>query len=297
MDFVILDLEFNGAYSHKKHKFLNEIIEIGAVKCDSQFNIIDKFSMLVTPQVGKKLNPYVKKLTHINMEELQSVNQTFTHVLSKLKKFLGDAVLLTWGQSDVLVMMDNFEYYLGERRIDFVKYYCNVQEYCEDELGLNDKAHQLGLSNCMQMLDVNYDETKLHRAYDDAYLTMLCFKKLCNYTTLPKYIEEVNDDFYKKVTFKNTFIYDIRSPLIDKREMYFLCDVCGHKTRRKTKWRVKNKSFRAEFRCTRCKKDFEGRISFKKTYDGVRVERKTYDIVSNDEKSGSACETHDDSTE
>ena len=32
MDYVILDLEWNTAYSKSAHKFVNEIIEFGAVK-------------------------------------------------------------------------------------------------------------------------------------------------------------------------------------------------------------------------------------------------------------------------
>lgn len=290
MNFVILDLEFNGAYSKKKSKFINEIIEFGAIKCDSQLNVIDKFSMLVTPQVGKKLNPYVKELTHISQKELNESNNTFTHVLSKFKKFLGDSILVSWGVSDVLVLMDNVDYYLGERRIDFAKYYCNLQKYCEDELNVHDKAHQMGLSTCAKKLNVDFDEQRLHRACDDAYLTTLCFITICDFGTLPKYIEKVDDSFYEKITFKNTPIYDFKSPLIDKREMYFLCDTCGHKTRRKTKWVVKNKSFRAEFRCSRCKKDFEGRISFKQTYDGVVVTKKIYDITDKNKKDSNSHE-------
>ena len=34
MKYVILDLEWNGTYSHKKKGFLKEIIEFGAVKFD-----------------------------------------------------------------------------------------------------------------------------------------------------------------------------------------------------------------------------------------------------------------------
>lgn len=282
MNFVILDLEFNGAFSRKKHRFINEIIEFGAVKCDSQLNIIDKFSMLVTPQVGKKLNPYVKELTHISQKELFDVSNTFTHVLSKFKKFLGHDVLVTWGNSDVLVLMDNVNYYLGERKIDFAKYYCNLQNYCQDELDLRDKGHQLGLSACAEKLGVDFDEERLHRACDDAELTALCFITICDFGTLPKYIEKVDDDFYKKITFKNTPIFDIKNPLVNKHEMFFLCDVCGHKTRRKSKWKVKNKSFRAYFKCSKCKKEFEGRISFKQVYDGVVINKKIYDIKEND---------------
>ena len=39
MNIVILDLEWNGAYSRRLHGFINEIIEFGAVKLDAQLNL------------------------------------------------------------------------------------------------------------------------------------------------------------------------------------------------------------------------------------------------------------------
>lgn len=53
MSFVVLDLEWNGSYSSKEHRFVNEIIEFGAVKTDDNLNIIDRFEMLISPQIGK----------------------------------------------------------------------------------------------------------------------------------------------------------------------------------------------------------------------------------------------------
>lgn len=55
MSYVILDLEWNGSYSKVLHKFVNEIIEIGAVKLDDELNVCDTFTMLVAPKIGKKL--------------------------------------------------------------------------------------------------------------------------------------------------------------------------------------------------------------------------------------------------
>lgn len=52
-EFVVLDLEWNGSYSSKEHRFVNEIIEFGAVKTDENLNIIDRFEMLISPQIGK----------------------------------------------------------------------------------------------------------------------------------------------------------------------------------------------------------------------------------------------------
>ena len=56
MNYVILDLEWNSSYSKKSKGFISEIIEFGAVKFDESFNITGTFSMLVSPQVGKKLS-------------------------------------------------------------------------------------------------------------------------------------------------------------------------------------------------------------------------------------------------
>lgn len=277
MKFVILDLEWNGTYSKKAKKFINEIIEFGAVKVDEQFNIVDKFSMLVTPQIGKKLNSRVAKLTNITQEELNDSHNTFTHVLSRFKKFLGDSVMLTWGTSDILTLIENCKYYLGEQKLSFMTTYCNLQAYCESELNHHDKSHQLGLSTCAQMLSIDTEDLKLHRAYEDALLSLKCFEKLYDNDNFKEFIEVANDEFYRKITFKNTVLYDMKNPLVDKKEFYIYCDKCGKKARRKSRWVSKNRSFRAQFRCSKCKRDFEGRLTFRLRYEGVKVDRRIVD--------------------
>ncbi|MBQ7133291.1 MAG: exonuclease domain-containing protein [Ruminococcus sp.] len=284
MNFVILDLEWNGAYSKKAKKFVNEIIEFGAVKTDEQFNIIDTFSMLVTPQIGKKLNSRVAALTHITNEELFDSNNTFTHVLSKFKKFLSDSVLLTWGTSDILTLLENHKYYLGEKKLPFMTTYCNLQEYCEHMLGHTDKSRQLGLSTCAQMLSIEVEGLELHRAFEDSKLSLLCLKKLYNSEAFLEFIEVANDEFYRKITFKNTVIYDIKNPLVDKKEFYICCDKCGKKARKKSKWITKNRSFRAQFKCNKCKRNFEGRLTFRLKYDGVSVDRRIVEINREEKK-------------
>ena len=57
MNIVILDLEWNGAYSRRLHGFINEIIEFGAVKLDAQLNITDRFSCFVKPLAAHGTGP------------------------------------------------------------------------------------------------------------------------------------------------------------------------------------------------------------------------------------------------
>ena len=65
MNIVVLDLEWNGAYSRRLHGYINEIIEFGAVKLDKKMNITDRFSCFVKPQVGKKISSIISDLTNI----------------------------------------------------------------------------------------------------------------------------------------------------------------------------------------------------------------------------------------
>ena len=69
MSYVILDLEWNGSYSKKIHRYVNEIIEFGAVKVDDYFNLVDTFSMLIKPQIGKKLSSHTVSYTHLRAHE------------------------------------------------------------------------------------------------------------------------------------------------------------------------------------------------------------------------------------
>lgn len=278
MNYVILDLEFNGTYSKKRHKFFNEIIEFGAVKLDEKLNIIDTFSELITPQISKKLNSHVSALTHITFEELSESHNTFTHVMSQFKKFAGESMLLTWGLSDIHVLLENCKYYFGNESHEFLPYYCNLQNYCQNALEYHDRSKMLGLSTCAEMLSIEFEEETLHRALSDATLSYLCFVKLYDFYLLSKEMEKIDEEFFRKITFKNYAICDIKDPEVDSREMYFLCDRCGRKARRKSKWKLKNKSFRARFRCFWCKREFEGRITFKRVYSGVNIDKRIVEL-------------------
>ena len=152
MDFVILDLEWNNSYSKKSKGFISEIIEFGAVKFNDSFEIIDTFSMLISPQVSKKLTGKVKELTNISNEELAAGGAVYTHVLSKFKKFLGKALLMTWGTCDILALMENTKYYEKHDHIDFINKYCDLQYYCADMLGIYNAGKQLGLAPAAELI-------------------------------------------------------------------------------------------------------------------------------------------------
>jgi transcription elongation factor Elf1 len=77
--------------------------------------------------------------------------------------------------------------------------------------------------------------------------------------------------------FKNYYITDLKNPEVDRKLLRFRCDVCGKPAKRVKKWKLHNRSFTAEFCCKSCGRRFTGRISFKKKYDGIKVNKRIID--------------------
>lgn len=272
MNFVILDLEWNGTYSRRLKGFINEIIEFGAVKVNESMQILDTFDALVRPQIGKKISGKIKTLTNITNEELANGLQ-FMQVMSRFRKWMGDAVLMTWGTSDILTLIENSRYFCGSDRIPFLKQYINLQSYCEQMLHY-DHAKQMGLSTSAHLLGIDEADIAHHRAMDDSLLSLRCLERLYRKDVLISFIEDARTDaFYEKITFKTMIICDLSNPLIKRTDMMFHCDACGRRASREGEWHLKNKSYRAGFYCKHCGNRFTGRVQFKLKYDGMVVKK------------------------
>lgn len=283
MDFVILDLEWNGTYSRRLKGFINEIIEFGAVKVDRNFNRIDTFEELIRPQVGKKISGKIKTLTSITNEELAG-GLHFMQVLSRFRKWMGDAVLMTWGTSDILTLIENCRYFGGNERIPFLKRYVNLQAYCEKMMDY-DSTKQMGLSTAAQLLEINEDDFDHHRALGDSLLSLRCFQRLYDPESLKPFLQDATtDEFYDRIQFKTVIICDMNHPLIQRSDMTFYCDLCGGSAHRTSEWQLKNKSYRAEFICNKCQHKFYGRVQFKLKYEGLTVKKVILPLVEEKDK-------------
>lgn len=283
MNYVILDLEWNGTFSRRLNGFFNEIIEFGAVKLDSRMNMLDTFSVVVRPQIGKKLSGKVKRLTNISTEELDT-GVPFTQALSQFKRFLGDALLMTWGTSDILALMENSRYYLGKDRFPFLKQYADLQSFCERRL-YYEPGKQMGLSTAAQLLGIDEEGVEHHRALDDSLLSMECCRRLFDLEAFEPFIQDATkDEFYDRISFKTIILCDLNNPLIDRSVMRFDCEVCGSPMEQQGEWEFKNKSYRARFHCDQCQQDYTGRIQFKLKYEGLIVKKKAIRIVPQQEE-------------
>ena len=275
MNFVILDLEWNAAYSKRIHGYLNEIIEFGAVKCDENLHVISRFSSFVHLSVGKRLSQIVSELTEIDDASLSDA-LPYMQVVSKFRRWAGDSILLTWGTSDILALIENCRYFSGDETVPFLCYYADLQRYCETRLGTMNTGEQLGLNKAADMLNIDISNIKHHRALGDALISLEIFNRIYTKETLRPLIEDCRrDEFYRKMTFRNHYLCDIDNPEVRKGLRTFTCERCGGECQRNSKWKLINKRFTADFRCSSCGYVFSGRVQIKMKYEGVAVTRKS----------------------
>ena len=283
MNYIVLDLEWNNTYCKKKKGFMNEIIEIGAVKLDSNLEVIDTFSVFIKAQLGKKLHSRVKELTNITNDDI-SAGTPFSQAMSNFRKWVSheDSIILTWGDTDIRVLIENFKYFNGISFIPFLSNYVNLQKYAQAFMNIS-KADQIGLSAAAEKLGIDFDSYTLHRALDDSRLTADLFKKIYNEKMLSSYTLVCDSTFYSKITFKPKVITDINSPLIDKSKMRCLCDICGSSCERISDWRIINQSFRAIFLCKKCKRKIRFTIRFKEYYDRIDIKSSSVPCIEKKE--------------
>ena len=70
MEYVIFDLEWDNVFYKKEKRFINQILQIGAVKLDSDFNIIDSFSVTIRSALSKRVTGRFATLTGITTEKM-----------------------------------------------------------------------------------------------------------------------------------------------------------------------------------------------------------------------------------
>lgn len=287
MLFVILDLEWNTAFSRQKKCYVNEIIEFGAVKLDEDLNLVDTYSSFVRPQIERKLHSRVKKLTHISNEDIEqaedykTVTEQFVNWIQKGGYSLEDAVILSWGDMDVRALIDNDRYFFHDPIIPFLHQYCDLQAAFMKEKGLP-MNQQIGLSAAADLIEINPDDYVHHRALGDCELTVECFRNIYQKGEFEKkYIKECNEQFYKRLLFKPYIIKDIHDKQIDPSCLNCTCIECGNSARRISEWHFNNSSFRANFICDQCNERYRVNVQFRRLYSQLNVKKS---IVSLDKE-------------
>lgn len=271
-----MDLEWNGSYSKTAHGYFNEIIEIGATKLDERCRRIGSFHALVKPVVSRKLTHIVTNLTGIEAGELQD-GDTFEQAIRAFRAFMGeDAILLTWSTTDLLVLLENCRYFLGEETISFLKLYADAQAYCQARMSNDKCGRQISLTAACRLLGISEDGLEAHRAQDDSELTARVFARLFEPDSFEVFIRQADGPFYEQLTFKPHIISHVSNPLVKPEYLQFACPACGRPLTPSDKWRFGSRMLCAEMPCE-CGRTYMGRVQIKVQYNGVSVRRRLVD--------------------
>ena len=272
-------MEWNNAYSYAKKGFMNEIIEIGAVKLNERLEIVDTFKQLILPKITKKLSGRCKSLTNITNEELKQNGIPFADAIKDFSRWSrGDGnVFMSWSNSDLYVLTNNYQTFLGNLNINFITKYCDAQKYCMSFIE-RENNNQISLADCGEAFGIKIDTDKLHRALTDCYLTAECLKNVFDKDKLQNYIHDCDSSFFERLIYKPYLITKPVTELFDVYNQELLCPVCKSKMVRLKDFECVNKSFRCPTKCKKCGITYWTTVRAKKTYDTVEVHQRSIEM-------------------
>jgi len=126
--YCVIDLEATCWERDDVNKQPHEIIEIGAVLLDENFNYIKEYSQFVKPQDNPILSEYCKDLTTITQKDVDNAPPIF-EVIPQFAEWLApyeNVIFCSWGNFDKNQMQKECDRYLLE--FPFDEAFINIKE-------------------------------------------------------------------------------------------------------------------------------------------------------------------------
>ena len=283
MNYIILDLEWNNTFLKKEKRFINEILQIGAVKLNNRFDIIDSFQVTVKSSLTKKLSNRVKELTGITNEEML-LGVSLEEAVKQYNNWVSNgSITMTWSNSDLYAILENSKVFLNEKLTLNIEKYVNLQAFVQNELRISgfEINNQISLNNAATLLNISTEGFELHNARDDSAIAALLLKRTYNKKRFSALICDTTDpEFYARLTFKPYYLSNIRDERINKNYLIFSCPTCEKPVKRVNKWKYRNNWIRAEFYCKFCDTKLKGMISAKQTFNKLIIRKRILPISS-----------------
>lgn len=249
MNYIIFDLEWNQAPSESEMVTLpvcleGEIIEIGAVKLNDKFEIIDELKLYIKPQYYTKLHRRIVTLTGIRDQLLNEQGLPFPEAFEKFQQWCGETFsYVTWSNSDLPVLIDNMILH----RIDISNLpdtYDLQSIFCKEIMRF---SRQLSLDDALKVLNERGDIA--HDALHDARNTVL----VCNHIEMDEYLDDYVSQAFAEIP--NGHVYDSPNALLQAPELLqYICPCCGESVHTGNWVHLKHDEY---ITMGRCSNDFE----------------------------------------
>lgn len=294
MNYIVFDLEWNQCPKGKKREDKRlpfEIIEIGAIKLNSEREVTDRIHLLIRPFVYPHLHAKTKEIVNVTEEELRS-GIPFQEAIRTFLQWCGpEAVFCTWGDTDLVELQRNMKYY---RLLPLLKgplHFLDVQKLFAVEY--EDMNKRRSLEYAIDYFSLEKDDA-FHRALSDAAYTASILKRI------DKVVEAAYDsiDVYQNPKRKTDEIYAIyngyskyisrefrtkEAALLDKEVCTTQCPLCERLAKKKIRWfSVNSKNYYAIGICPK-HGYVKGKIRMKKTDNNRFFVVKTVKVSSEQE--------------
>ncbi len=165
---IVIDLEMNPIQRSRREvrKFLlEEVIEIGAVKLDENYQQIDEFQCYVKPEFSS-ISKHITNLTGITNETVADKNM-FVEEFKNFFKWVGgwDMKIYSWSSSDINQLKSECTYKLPQFDVHRLeRQWIDIQKEFDDRIGL---SNSLALRYAVGAINRNFEGTH-HTALADA---------------------------------------------------------------------------------------------------------------------------------
>lgn len=171
MNYIVFDLEWNQCPDGKRAERPDlpfEIVEIGAIKLNSDKEEIARFHEYIRPAVYTRLHYKTKEILHINSQVLQEAD-SFSPVFERFWNWCGtDFIFCTWGSLDLLELQRNMRYHHTPSCFPFPLKFLDIQKIFS--ITLEDGKSRRSLEYAVDFLSIT-KEVPFHEAFSDAFYT------------------------------------------------------------------------------------------------------------------------------
>ena len=178
--YVILDLEWTswkgnhcGNNQEKRKSWKKkEIIQIGAVKFDKNYKIVDKLNIYVKPIFNPILSDYIKNLTKISQKKLEKKGITFAQSYKIVKKFCKETKIFSNGNDNFIIKI-NLDYNnLIDRKLNII----NIRKILNIKYKIPKKFLYSSLIHTF--FEYKLKKNKMHNAMHDCLNVLKALKKV-----------------------------------------------------------------------------------------------------------------------
>ena len=276
MEYVIFDLEWDNVFYKKEKRFINQILQIGAVKLDGDFNITESFTATIRSAISKRVTGRFATLTGITTEKMLK-GIPFEDAVRAFNKFSSKAdVTMTWSDSDLYTIVEN-EKLLKDGLSFNMNRYLDLQKLVQAKMREKgyENQNQVSLEVAAEFFGISLDDFSMHTALDDSTVCGKLLGICYNENVFNSLVKDAKDpEFSRRLHFKSYSITDINDKALDKTKFCFKCPKCGAKLNRFSKWKYSNRWFSSTFRCPKCNDKYIARVFAKMTFEGVTYKQR-----------------------